>query len=286
MGAQGTASPKRHSSLLASPLNMDWLNRNTHAQRNAIDGDFDRCAIQAASISDSTVQQCAVDTFALKEVRDGCLDIDLCLLSGESLGSVCVEMEDLGRELVAKARDLLGQHEGTVMLVAGGTTVVDDLTIEQQGLHEATTPCLVTFKDVLHVDLFTHNGESLGSVSIGKKALGRELVAKVRDLLGQPRGIVELLLGGIHKVIDSRSMEQHALKDEIQCLVAVLPLTTEQERLEAWMMENFTMSVNVGTHRGNQRLLRGSNWQVWDGIQRVAVSRDHVAEWLAEHLLW
>ena len=72
---------------------------------------------------------------ASEETRDErCLDIDLCWVCGDSLGSVHIESETLGRELVAKVRDLLWQPRGIVTLAFEATVVNEGLPVGQHGL--------------------------------------------------------------------------------------------------------------------------------------------------------
>jgi hypothetical protein len=114
----------------------------------------------------------------------------------------------------------------------------------------------------LDIDLSSMiSGRNIGNVRIEAHALGRELVSRVRDALGQPRGIITLAFGAI-SVIEDRPVGQQSWCGTGPCLVLNAPITEAEERaiVEARILGQPSMVQN--------------EWQLWDGVNSI-IFPDH-----------
>ena len=120
-------------------------------------------------------------------------------------------------------------------------------------------PMSVARRDpMLTINLRSLGGENLGDVSIESLALGRDLVAKARALLGQPHGIVAFVCGAA-AIREDIPVGQQGLSGAVaRCVIA--PVTEQQES-----------SIRESVLQG--RDLLAGQWQVWDGIEHLQLDR-------------
>ena len=113
----------------------------------------------------------------------------------------------------------------------------------------------VSTEEPIDINFRMLSGKDIGTISIAPTASGRDLMERARALLGYPRGIVTLAAGDI-PVTDESSIG--SLRGAtVQCII--VQITDKQEKA--------ALSAGLAGRRSRQ------NWQVWDGIRHVHLTR-------------
>ena len=72
----------------------------------------------------------------------GSLDVELRKLDGGYVGRVAIDSSAVGRELLDRAREALGQPRCTVTLIVGSRPVLEESTLHSQHVH-GVVQCLL-----------------------------------------------------------------------------------------------------------------------------------------------